>query len=285
VQIEPIKPTLKASDTKRLKLKYYTLLSSCALNFNLRRYTMPTQLPPSPHDVVTALATRYPRGRRKFRVALARSALHAAETAAVAAGGGLPLTAAAASAVAAALRLFIAAVAPDVAASRGGSGGGGGGGGGGDGGRGGGGGGGGKRSRASSTAPLGADMMRCAKLFTSASSDERGAPAATAAADACAALAAWFLASPGGGGGGGGGSGGRGRIADGGVVTQVAVAVSLAAMSLPSPACVAAGLRLAAGMSDYCLPLMNWLPSILTQVSHVVSLCQPHLPECICLVP
>ena len=38
VQVDPIKPTLKAPGTKRLKLKYDKLLSSFAFNFNLRRY-------------------------------------------------------------------------------------------------------------------------------------------------------------------------------------------------------------------------------------------------------
>jgi len=39
VQVEPMKPMLKAPGTKRLKLKYDILLSSFAFNFNLRRYT------------------------------------------------------------------------------------------------------------------------------------------------------------------------------------------------------------------------------------------------------
>jgi hypothetical protein len=38
VQVDPIKPTLKAPGTKRLKLKHDKLLSSFAVNFNLRRY-------------------------------------------------------------------------------------------------------------------------------------------------------------------------------------------------------------------------------------------------------
>jgi len=39
VQLESMKPKLKAPGTKRLKLKYIDLLSSCAFIFNLRRYT------------------------------------------------------------------------------------------------------------------------------------------------------------------------------------------------------------------------------------------------------
>ena len=40
MQVDPIKPTLKAPGSKLLKLKYDELLSSFAFNFNLRRYTM-----------------------------------------------------------------------------------------------------------------------------------------------------------------------------------------------------------------------------------------------------
>jgi len=39
VQIDPIKPTLKAPGPRRLKLKYYELLSSFAFNVNLRRFS------------------------------------------------------------------------------------------------------------------------------------------------------------------------------------------------------------------------------------------------------
>jgi hypothetical protein len=39
VQIDPIRPTLKPTGTKRLKLQYDEMLSNFAINFNLRRYT------------------------------------------------------------------------------------------------------------------------------------------------------------------------------------------------------------------------------------------------------
>jgi len=39
VQVNPIKPILKAPKTKRLKRKEYELLSNLAFKFNLRRYT------------------------------------------------------------------------------------------------------------------------------------------------------------------------------------------------------------------------------------------------------
>jgi hypothetical protein len=38
VQVDPIKPTLKALGTKRLQLTYSQLLSKNAFNFNLHRY-------------------------------------------------------------------------------------------------------------------------------------------------------------------------------------------------------------------------------------------------------
>jgi len=38
VQVDPLKPKLKPSGTKRLKLYCDMLLSTCAFNFNLRRY-------------------------------------------------------------------------------------------------------------------------------------------------------------------------------------------------------------------------------------------------------
>jgi hypothetical protein len=38
VQVDPIKPTLKAPGTVRLKLKYDEPLTKFAFNFNLRRY-------------------------------------------------------------------------------------------------------------------------------------------------------------------------------------------------------------------------------------------------------
>jgi hypothetical protein len=39
VQVEPMKPMLKAPGTERLKLKYDNLVSRFAFKFNLRRYT------------------------------------------------------------------------------------------------------------------------------------------------------------------------------------------------------------------------------------------------------
>ena len=40
MQVDPIKPTLKAPGTKRLKLKYDEPLSNVALKVNLRRYNL-----------------------------------------------------------------------------------------------------------------------------------------------------------------------------------------------------------------------------------------------------
>jgi hypothetical protein len=44
VQVDPIKPTLKAPGSKRLKLRYDEPLSKFAFNFNLRRYSAETAL-------------------------------------------------------------------------------------------------------------------------------------------------------------------------------------------------------------------------------------------------
>ena len=38
MQVDPIKPALKGAGIKRLKLKYYELLSNFPFKFNLRRY-------------------------------------------------------------------------------------------------------------------------------------------------------------------------------------------------------------------------------------------------------
>jgi len=40
VQVDPVKPTLKAPGTQRLKVECDETLSSFAFNFNLRRYNM-----------------------------------------------------------------------------------------------------------------------------------------------------------------------------------------------------------------------------------------------------
>ena len=47
MQVAPIKPTLKAPGTKRLKLKYDEALKNLAFNFNLRRYIKGTWLAPA----------------------------------------------------------------------------------------------------------------------------------------------------------------------------------------------------------------------------------------------
>jgi hypothetical protein len=45
VQVDPIRPTLKAPGAQRLKLKYEESLSNFAFNFNLRRYIPAFQHP------------------------------------------------------------------------------------------------------------------------------------------------------------------------------------------------------------------------------------------------
>jgi hypothetical protein len=44
VQVDPIKPKLKLPGSKHLKLKYDKPLSNFAFTFNLRRYSMATQV-------------------------------------------------------------------------------------------------------------------------------------------------------------------------------------------------------------------------------------------------
>ncbi len=51
VQVEPMKPMLKAPGTKRLKLKYDGPLSFCALKMNLRRYNTDSEKDDSFLDV------------------------------------------------------------------------------------------------------------------------------------------------------------------------------------------------------------------------------------------
>jgi len=48
VQVDPIKPTLKPTGTKRLKFNFDELLSTSAFKFNLRRYISVAAAPPSP---------------------------------------------------------------------------------------------------------------------------------------------------------------------------------------------------------------------------------------------
>jgi len=50
VQVDPLKPTLKAPGTKRLKVEFDELLSSFAFNFNLRRYNEEEETPACPPD-------------------------------------------------------------------------------------------------------------------------------------------------------------------------------------------------------------------------------------------
>jgi hypothetical protein len=50
LQVEPMKPTLKAPGTKRLNLKNVEVVSSFASNFHLRRYTLVVE-----HDRVRAV--------------------------------------------------------------------------------------------------------------------------------------------------------------------------------------------------------------------------------------
>ena len=48
MQVDPIKPTLKASGYDRLKLKFDDPLLNCAFNFNLRCYSKGSLIPANP---------------------------------------------------------------------------------------------------------------------------------------------------------------------------------------------------------------------------------------------
>jgi len=56
VQVDPIKPTLKAPGTKRLKLKHDEPLSNFAFKFNLRRYTKETTWGPLEEVIAVGFA-------------------------------------------------------------------------------------------------------------------------------------------------------------------------------------------------------------------------------------
>jgi hypothetical protein len=47
VLVDPIKPSLKAPGTQRLKLQYDQMLSEFASKFNLRRYTKASETGPA----------------------------------------------------------------------------------------------------------------------------------------------------------------------------------------------------------------------------------------------
>jgi len=62
VQVDPIKPTLKPTGTKRLKLKYDEPLLNCAFKFNLRSYTPAAAIHAWGRDHHDAMMTDLPGG-------------------------------------------------------------------------------------------------------------------------------------------------------------------------------------------------------------------------------
>jgi len=72
VQVDPIKPTLKAPVTMRLKLKYVTSLSSFAFKFNLRRYNT-ADLAEAAAVLVVGGAVNSTAGRCRLTLSNARS--------------------------------------------------------------------------------------------------------------------------------------------------------------------------------------------------------------------
>ena len=226
----PWLPSLAASATARRATS-----QAAALVAALRIAPVAADAADVPAAVVREVSARFPRGRLAFRKALAENALRAAETAV--AEGSADFDAVAAEA---ATRLFDAAVrgaqeesssrnlvappsAPSVSAAKASA----------------------RRRRTDAdartpsrpfpTRALGAYALRLSRVFAGASGDARGVGVAVAAADAMAGLAARYAEA--------------GHMAsasvDAAVVTRLCVAVSLAAIALPAPACVAAGVRLA----------------------------------------
>jgi hypothetical protein len=227
----PWLPSLAASATARRA----TSPEAAALVAALRIAPVAADAADVPAAVVREVSARFPRGRLAFRKALAENALRAAETAV--ADGSADFDAVAAEA---ATRLFDAAVrgiqeetasrnlvasaaAPSVSAAKASA----------------------RRRRTDANAQtpsrpfptraLGAYALRLSRVFAGASGDARGVGVVVAAADAMASLAARYAEA--------------GHMAsasvDAAVVTRLCVSVSLAAIALPAPACVAAGVRLA----------------------------------------
>ena len=77
VQVDPIKPTLKAPGSQRLKLKCDTLLSTSAFNFNLRRYSTGEETGEESAEVVSQLhKVLRPFLLRRLKVGRCRLQLH-----------------------------------------------------------------------------------------------------------------------------------------------------------------------------------------------------------------
>lgn len=213
----PWLPSLAASATARRA----TSRDAAALVAALRIAPIAADARDVPNAVVREVAGRFPKGRLAFRKAAAECAMRAAETAV--ADGSADFCATSAEA---ATRLFEAAVRGRESVSDNKHG---------------------KDSASSDkkkpqkpskpfpTAPLALYASRLARIFTSATSDARGVAVAVAAADAMSTLAERFASA--------------GHLAlasvDASVVTRLCVAVSLSAIALPNPSCVAAGVRLA----------------------------------------
>jgi len=71
VQVDPVKPTLKAPGTKRLKLKYDEPPSNFAFKFNLHRYI--TALSEQRQRFQAALRRQHARGGRDWQILTATS--------------------------------------------------------------------------------------------------------------------------------------------------------------------------------------------------------------------
>ena len=78
MQVDPIKPTVKAPGIKLLKLKYDTPLSNFAFNFNWRRYTKGFAIaaPPRPYPRrVLETFEKFPREAGQCRLPVSKPEL------------------------------------------------------------------------------------------------------------------------------------------------------------------------------------------------------------------
>ena len=76
MQVDPIEPTLKAPGTRRLRLNYDVLLSSFALKFNLRRYSLRATLHGEAVQVDPRKPKMKPPGTKRLKLRLRYSAFN-----------------------------------------------------------------------------------------------------------------------------------------------------------------------------------------------------------------
>ena len=76
MQVDPIKPVLKLPTTQSLKLNYDGLVSSFALKFNLRRYTLVSDMPGEYFDTLRCRVGELPERCLPIRAGVVGRDLH-----------------------------------------------------------------------------------------------------------------------------------------------------------------------------------------------------------------